>query len=60
MSPEDAVDIQRALGSDIMMMLDVCSPGGSNQVTYKKQLAQTHRRAQRQFNYFSDLYDESV
>lgn len=26
MSPEDCVDIQSSLASDIMMMLDVCSP----------------------------------
>lgn len=59
MSPEDAVDIQRSLWSDIMMMLDVCSPGGSDRTTYAKQLAQTHRRAQRQFDYFNTFYEQS-
>ncbi len=57
MTPESCVDIQTALGSDIMMMLDVCSPWWSDMRIYKKHLQQTHRRAQRQFSYYQNNYD---
>lgn len=53
MSPEDCVDIQSQLGSDIMMMLDVCSPWWSDDRTYKKHMDMTHRWAKRQFDYYS-------
>lgn len=58
MSPEDCVDIQTKLWSDIMMMLDVCSPWGSDDRTYRKQMDMTHRRAKRQFDYYSDKSTE--
>lgn len=58
MSPEDCVDIQSALGSDIMMVLDVCSPWGSDLRTYKKQMDMTHRRATRQFEHLALHRDE--
>lgn len=53
MSPEDCVDIQTKLGSDIMMVLDVCSPGWSDDRTYLKQMNMTHRRAARQFEHYA-------
>ena len=31
LTPESVVDIQREIGSDIMMMLDVCPPGDANE-----------------------------
>ena len=57
MSPEDCVDIQSSLGSDIMMMLDVCSPWWSDIWTYKKHMGMTHRRAQRQYDYYQSKKD---
>lgn len=58
MSPEDCVDIQCALWSDIMMMLDVCSPGGSDDKVYARQMAQTHRRATRQYTHYQSIRDQ--
>jgi queuine tRNA-ribosyltransferase len=58
-SPTGTVDIQRKLGSDIMMMLDVCSP--VKDITKKKvaeQMAMTHRRAAEQFTYHQAGYDD--
>lgn len=57
MSPEDCVDIQWQLWSDIMMMLDVCSPGWSDERIYKKQMDQTHRWATRQYNHYQHHQD---
>jgi tRNA-guanine family transglycosylase len=46
------VDIQRQLGSDIMMMLDVCSPAKNiTKQKVAKQMALTHYRAKTQFDY---------
>lgn len=58
-SPTGVVDIQRQLGSDIMMMLDVCSPA-ENITKHKvaKQMALTHSRAKKQFEYHTKWYDE--
>lgn len=58
MSPEDCVDIQSALWSDIMMVLDVCSPWWSDLRTYKKQMDMTHRRATRQFEHLAKHRDD--
>lgn len=58
MSPEDCLDIQSKLWSDIMMMLDVCSPGGSDDRTYRKQMDMTHRRAKRQFDYYESNFQD--
>ena len=33
-TPEKVVDIQRSIGSDIMMMLDVCPPGDANKTKW--------------------------
>ncbi len=58
MSPEDCLDIQSALWSDIMMVLDVCSPWWSDTRTYKKQMDMTHRRATRQFEHLATHRDD--
>lgn len=42
-TPEGVVDIQRTIGSDIMMALDECPSGTSNYDYAKKSLALTHR-----------------
>ena len=54
--PEKVVDIQCDLGSDIMMMLDVCSPAGADKATYAGHMALTHARARRQFDHMEKKY----
>ena len=57
-SPEGTVDTQVKLGSDIMMMLDVCSPPGISEKKYYHQLQMTHQRAKRQYDYMETIYDD--
>lgn len=42
-TPEKVVDLQRAIGSDIMMALDECPPGTSERDYARKSLDLTHR-----------------
>jgi len=58
-SPEKVVDIQCDLWSDVMMVLDVCSPADSTKEVYAEQMWLTHRWAQRQYEHFSKKYDSS-
>ncbi|PZM87633.1 MAG: tRNA guanosine(34) transglycosylase Tgt [candidate division SR1 bacterium] len=58
-TPENVVDTQIELGSDIMMVLDVCSPAGSDRRTIEKHIAMTHRRAKRAFDHFHPKYEEA-
>lgn len=58
-TPENVVDTQIELGSDIMMVLDVCSPAGSNKRIIEKHVAMTHRRAKRAFEHFKPKYEEA-
>lgn len=46
-TPEGVVDIQRTIGSDIMMALDECAPGTSDYNYARKSLDLTHRWLQR-------------
>ena len=46
-TPENVVDIQRVLGSDIMMILDECPPYPSNYAYAKNSMELTHRWAKR-------------
>lgn len=58
--PRRVVDIQTKLNSDIMMMLDVCSPVeniSKNEVA--EQMAITHKRAEDAYNYFMPKYKSS-
>lgn len=57
-TPTWTVDIQCDLGSDIMMMLDVCSPAEdiSKRKVYN-QMQLTHKRAKEQYDYFETIYD---
>ena len=51
-TPESVIDIQRALGSDIMMVLDECAPGGVTKEVARAANERTLRwaeRCQRQF-----------
>lgn len=56
-TPENVVDIQCNLWSDIMMVLDVCSPGKADKKVVEKQMQMTHRWAKRAFEHFEKKYD---
>lgn len=61
-TPEKVVDIQRTIGSDIMMALDECPPGDSDRAYASKSLDLTLRWLQRgweHFNATSPLYGHS-
>ncbi len=61
-TPEKVVDIQRSIGSDIMMALDECPPGTSDRAYATKSLALTHRWLRRgwdRFNATSPRYGHS-
>lgn len=52
-TPEKVVDIQRSIGSDIMMALDECPPGDSDYQYAKKSLALTLRWLKRGWDRFN-------
>lgn len=61
-TPEKVVDIQRSIGSDIMMMLDVCPPGDANKAKWIEALNLTTewaKRAKRHFDETKPLYGHS-
>lgn len=61
-TPEKVVDIQRSIGSDIMMALDECPPGTSDYQYAEKSLRLTQRwlkRGWQRFNETSPLYVHS-
>jgi queuine tRNA-ribosyltransferase len=58
-SPENVVDTQINFGSDIMMVLDVCSPGNADKKAVQRQMQMTHRRAKRAFEHFEPKYEEA-
>ncbi len=47
MGPEESMNIQQALGSDIAMAFDVCSPYPCEYKTARENMERTHRWAQR-------------
>ncbi len=53
-SPEKVVDIQRVIGSDIMMALDECTPYPCTYEYAKESLALTHRWLGRGWQYFQE------
>ncbi len=58
-SPERVIDIQINLGSDIMMMLDVCPDGNASHALVKQAVEQTHRWATRGIDYWEKIKGES-
>ena len=61
-TPENVVDIQRVIGSDIMMMLDVCPPGNTNENEWLKALQLTTawaKRAKKHFDETKPIYGHS-
>ena len=59
-TPENVIDIQSKLSSDIMMMLDVCSPveNITKDEVYKQMLI-THKWAEKAYNYFMPKYEST-
>ncbi|HKI45136.1 MAG TPA: tRNA guanosine(34) transglycosylase Tgt [Balneolales bacterium] len=53
-TPENVVETQRILGSDIMMVLDECAPNPSTYEYAKKAMDLTHRWARRGRNAFNE------
>lgn len=47
LSPEESIRVQRAIGSDVMMVLDQCIPSTSDHHAAKKAMDLTHRWAKR-------------
>lgn len=47
LSPEESIRVQRAIGSDVMMVLDQCIPSTSDHATARKAMELTHRWAKR-------------
>tara|TARA_B100000945_G_scaffold63289_1_gene47272 strand:+ start:919 stop:2046 length:1128 start_codon:yes stop_codon:yes gene_type:complete len=61
-TPEKVVDIQRSIGSDIMMMLDVCPPGDADKAKWIEALNLTTKwakRAKRHFDETKPLYNHN-
>ena len=61
-TPEKVVDIQRSIGSDIMMMLDVCPPGNADKAKWIEALNLTTKwakRAKRHFDETEPLYNHN-
>ena len=55
LSAERSMDIQRILGSDIVMAFDECTPYPATPQQAKKSMELTHRWEQRSLNYFRTL-----
>ena len=53
-TPEKVVDIQRIIGSDIMMALDECPPGTSDYGYARKSLDLTHRWLDRGWKHYKE------
>ncbi|PZR10800.1 MAG: tRNA guanosine(34) transglycosylase Tgt [Archangium gephyra] len=47
LSPETSIEMQQAIGSDIMMVLDVCLPSTSGEAETREAMERTHRWALR-------------
>lgn len=52
LTPKRVIDIQRNLGSDIMMPLDICTPYPSTQKQVEDDMAITHRWEKEAFDYW--------
>lgn len=53
-TPENVVDIQRTIGSDIMMALDECTPYPCDYDYAKKSMELTHRWLERGYKHFKE------
>jgi queuine tRNA-ribosyltransferase len=57
LSPEVSMEVQAALGAEIVMVFDECPPGDAGIDVTRKSLEMTARWAQRSKNRFSELQD---
>lgn len=53
-TPSSVIDMQRSIGSDIMMVLDDCAPYGSDLGRLELALDRTHRWAKESYNYWME------
>ena len=53
-TPESIVDIQRIIGSDFMMMLDVCPPGDADKKNWATAMKTTTKWAQRGMQHYRE------
>jgi len=60
LSPEVSMDIQAALGAEIVMVFDECPPGKADFETTRKSLEMTARWAVRSKNQFDDLQNKNL
>ena len=60
LSPEVSMEVQAALGSEIVMVFDECPPGGADVETTRKSLELTARWAERSKVRFADLQEEGA
>jgi len=59
-TPENVVDFQSKFGSDIMMMLDVCSPVEDiRKEEVENYMNRTHAWAQKAYEYFEPKYEQT-
>ncbi|MDQ6788250.1 MAG: tRNA guanosine(34) transglycosylase Tgt [Acidobacteriota bacterium] len=60
LSPEVSMEIQAALGSEIVMVFDECPPGKADFEATRKSLEMTARWAQRSKNRFDELQNQGL
>ena len=60
LSPEISMEIQAALGSEIVMVFDECPPGDAEMDITRKSLQMTARWAKRSKNRFTELQNEGA
>jgi queuine tRNA-ribosyltransferase len=60
LSPEVSMEIQAALGSEIVMVFDECPPGQTDREMARQSLEMTGRWAQRSKQRFDDLQNEGL
>lgn len=56
-TPESVIDVQRALGSNIMMLLDDCPPGDAKPERVAESLQRTHRWAAQAVTHYERLVE---
>jgi queuine tRNA-ribosyltransferase len=60
LAPEDSMDVQLALGSDIAMALDDCTPYPATEKEARDSMERSMRWALRSFNYYYDRGTEKI
>lgn len=58
-TPENVIDMETAIGADIIMPLDECTPFSCEREYTKKSIARTHRWLERSIAHFKNTRDES-